>query len=630
MANRVNKITSTTIEDMKKKSVLYLPNRPSEKGITAEQVKKYFTDLIVGSSISSIAEIQRLCDEINVIIGELEVGDTTNANNLATSVATLQNAISTLQVTLTNSISTHNSLGTAHSVEMAKKEDKTNKVVGWSATPLDTNYPSEKLVKDNLDLKVDKVQNHSLVSDSEIIQIDTNKTNITTLQSGKLDNAHNTSETAHNDIRTLINTNANAITDINNNKITTLIKSVQVLANGVFRFTKYDDTYFDIDTKLEKVVTNFAYNSTTKNLELTLDDGTVTSIPMTAFIDDYAGVDGTQFTVSIDVNNNISVTMKDGTVTYNQLAQALKDTIDNKVDKATGKSLIADTEITRLALVDNYNDETVNSHIANADIHITALEKGQIQTNKTDIASLQTDKAPLVHEHDYEPINANIQAHISSAHAPSNAQKNSDITKAEIEAKLIGEINTHSHAFIPHNHDTDYYKKSETYTKTEVDSKVSAVYRFKGTRETYAQLLETVTTPEYGDTYNIQDTGDNYSWSDFGGVGQWDKLGSTVDLSNYVQKDGTKVLSTNDLTNTLKTNYDNAYTHSQTAHAPSGAQANVIETVKVNGVALTPASKAVDITIPTEYDDTTLAGRVTDLETSMGDINSALNSILGV
>lgn len=35
--------------------------------------------------------------------------------------------------------------------------------------------------------------------------------------------------------------------------------------------------------------------------------------------------------------------------------------------------------------------------------------------------------------------------HSQAAHAPANAQKNSDITKAEIEAKLTGEINTHTH-----------------------------------------------------------------------------------------------------------------------------------------------------------------------------------------
>lgn len=35
--------------------------------------------------------------------------------------------------------------------------------------------------------------------------------------------------------------------------------------------------------------------------------------------------------------------------------------------------------------------------------------------------------------------------HSQSAHAPADAQKNSDITKAEIEAKLTGTITTHSH-----------------------------------------------------------------------------------------------------------------------------------------------------------------------------------------
>ena len=36
--------------------------------------------------------------------------------------------------------------------------------------------------------------------------------------------------------------------------------------------------------------------------------------------------------------------------------------------------------------------------------------------------------------------------HSQALHAPSNAQKNSDITKAEIEAKLIGDISTHTHS----------------------------------------------------------------------------------------------------------------------------------------------------------------------------------------
>jgi len=45
-----------------------------------------------------------------------------------------------------------------------------------------------------------------------------------------------------------------------------------------------------------------------------------------------------------------------------------------------------------------------------------------------------------------EAANANIQTHVTSAHAPANAQANADITKAEIEAKLTGQISTHAHA----------------------------------------------------------------------------------------------------------------------------------------------------------------------------------------
>ena len=40
----------------------------------------------------------------------------------------------------------------------------------------------------------------------------------------------------------------------------------------------------------------------------------------------------------------------------------------------------------------------------------------------------------------------NAYAHSQSTHAPANAQKNSDITKEEIETKLTGKISSHSHA----------------------------------------------------------------------------------------------------------------------------------------------------------------------------------------
>lgn len=56
---------------------------------------------------------------------------------------------------------------------------------------------------------------------------------------------------------------------------------------------------------------------------------------------------------------------------------------------------------------------------------------------------------------------------------------------------------------------------------------------------------------------------------------------------------------TNDLTNTLKSQYDAAYTHSTSAHAPADAEANVITEIKINGVAQVPVAKAVNLAVPT-------------------------------
>jgi hypothetical protein len=103
------------------------------------------------------------------------------------------------------------------------------------------------------------------------------------------------------------------------------------------------------------------------------------------------------------------------------------------------------------------NTRTVAGKALSADV---ALVKGDVGLGNVDNTSdaakpvstaTQTaldGKSATGHNHAgvYEPANANIQAHVVSAHAPSNAQKNSDILKAEIEAKLTGEISTHTHA----------------------------------------------------------------------------------------------------------------------------------------------------------------------------------------
>ena len=60
-----------------------------------------------------------------------------------------------------------------------------------------------------------------------------------------------------------------------------------------------------------------------------------------------------------------------------------------------------------------------------------------------------------------------------------------------------------------------------------------------------------------------------------------------------------KGLSTNDLTNELKNQYDAAYQHSQASHAPSNAE-QCDRGIQVNAKDLTPdGSRKVNITVPT-------------------------------
>lgn len=78
--------------------------------------------------------------------------------------------------------------------------------------------------------------------------------------------------------------------------------------------------------------------------------------------------------------------------------------------------------------------------------------------------------------------------------------------------------------------------------------------------------------------------------------------------SKFVQKETGKGLSTNDLTNELKQTYDDTVT-TVAGLVAEGGEANVIETVKVNGTALTPdANKAVNVTVPTKVSDLTNDG----------------------
>ena len=84
---------------------------------------------------------------------------------------------------------------------------------------------------------------------------------------------------------------------------------------------------------------------------------------------------------------------------------------------------------------------TKTSELNNDSGFLTSHQDITGKVDKVDGKGLSTNDLTTTLKQNYD----NAYTHSQSTHAPSDAQKNSDITKEEIEAKLTGEITTHSH-----------------------------------------------------------------------------------------------------------------------------------------------------------------------------------------
>ena len=116
-----------------------------------------------------------------------------------------------------------------------------------------------------------------------------------------------------------------------------------------------------------------------------------------------------------------------------------QDEVDIKdaVTKKHSNSL--DHSHSNKSTLDTYTQTEVNLADAVSKKHANTLDHSH--TNKATLDSIQEALTTAL-KGNYDTA----YTHSQSAHAPSNAQKNSDITKEEIEAKLTGVISTHSHS----------------------------------------------------------------------------------------------------------------------------------------------------------------------------------------
>ena len=113
----------------------------------------------------------------------------------------------------------------------------------------------------------------------------------------------------------------------------------------------------------------------------------------------------------------------------------------------------------------------------------------------------------------------------------------------------------------------DHYKKTETYSKSEIDTKLVAIYKYRGTVASYSNLPTTGLT--VGDVYNVEDTGDNYAWTGT----EWDKLGGTIDVSGKEDK-------SNKVTSLSSSSTDTQYPSAKCVYDLIGDIATALDTIQ--------------------------------------------------
>ena len=125
-------------------------------------------------------------------------------------------------------------------------------------------------------------------------------------------------------------------------------------STGVITFTLFNNTTKTIDTLLEKIAINFDYDDDPtsahyQNLVITLEDGTVKYIDMSALITQYEFVNSSTIAWTIGNNGSVSASVPDGSITESKLqpnfladCRAAKAGAENAEADAIAKALVAE------------------------------------------------------------------------------------------------------------------------------------------------------------------------------------------------------------------------------------------------------------------------------------------------
>lgn len=112
-------------------------------------------------------------------------------------------------------------------------------------------------------------------------------------------------------------------------------------SNGTLTVVKMNGSKSVIDTKLEKLAVNFTYNPQTQQLVITLDDGTVQNVDLSALITQYEFLDSDTIAFEI-TDGKVKAIVKNGSITEDKLQPNFLADVKVEAEKAKASASAAD------------------------------------------------------------------------------------------------------------------------------------------------------------------------------------------------------------------------------------------------------------------------------------------------
>ena len=307
-----------------------------------------------------------------------------------------------------------------------------------------------------------------------------------------------------------------------------------VLGDDVHTYTQIRDGQGSLQSSKEYPVFNQdVINTINKKADKTYVDSEIldTTNTLNAAIE-------AERTRATGVENTITVTINDETARAVLAEDNLNTALTSHTNNKNNPHTVTKVQV-GLGNCDNTSDankpistatqsalDSLSTEISNETTRAKAVEEELSEDITSE--SLRATKAE-------NTITSNLTAHTTNTNNPHNVTKSQiGLSNVDNTADLNKPISTATQNALNNKADKattlSGYGITDAYTKTEIDNKISSVYKFKGSVEDVEDLPADGNT--VGDVYNVVITGDNYAWTEDG----WDKLAGDIDLTPYLLK----------------------------------------------------------------------------------------------